>query len=200
VIASQIALLQLGDMPWLLSLGHFAGTARLCRVCASDRKGSVLHALSLDAECPWSEPELVLPRSDGVVRARVILDHELGRPEALTDQLAMFQSEFGECRCGDRKKHASARMVGASIDVVSVEGRLITVDNTRLLAAHLSETPVQAVIHGAARRFQSQMTMTMSRASMRRVLALWSSCTTLRRKASKGAKSSFHSGTGFVQR
>lgn len=33
------------------------------------------------------------------------------------------------------------------MDVVSVDGRLITIDNTRVLAAHMTDTPVQAVIH-----------------------------------------------------
>jgi len=39
--------------------------------------------------------------------------------------------------------------VGPPIDVVSIEGRLITVDNTRVLAAHLTGTPVEAVVHAA---------------------------------------------------
>jgi filamentous hemagglutinin len=47
--------------------------------------------------------------------------------------------------------------VGAPIDVVSIEGRLITVDNTRLLAAHLSGTPVQAVIRGAGEALPASM-------------------------------------------
>jgi RHS repeat-associated protein len=47
--------------------------------------------------------------------------------------------------------------VGAPIDVVSVEGRLITVDNTRLLAAHLTETPVQAVVHAAGEALPASM-------------------------------------------
>jgi hypothetical protein len=47
--------------------------------------------------------------------------------------------------------------VGAPIDVVSIEGRLITVDNTRLLAAQLSGTPVQAVIRGAGEALPASM-------------------------------------------
>ena len=39
--------------------------------------------------------------------------------------------------------------VGAPIDVVSVNGRLITVDNTRVAAATMTDTPVQATIHSA---------------------------------------------------
>jgi RHS repeat-associated protein len=39
--------------------------------------------------------------------------------------------------------------LGAPIDIVLIEGRLIAVDNTRLMAAHLSGTPVQAVIRAA---------------------------------------------------
>lgn len=47
--------------------------------------------------------------------------------------------------------------VGAPIDVVSIEGRLITVDNTRLLAAQLSGTPVQAVVRGAGEALPASM-------------------------------------------
>jgi hypothetical protein len=47
--------------------------------------------------------------------------------------------------------------VGAPIDAVSVEGRLITVDNTRLLAAHLTDTPVHAVIHDAGEALPASM-------------------------------------------
>ncbi len=38
---------------------------------------------------------------------------------------------------------------GGPIDVVQVGDELVTVDNTRLLAASMTDTPVQAVIHGA---------------------------------------------------
>jgi hypothetical protein len=48
--------------------------------------------------------------------------------------------------------------VGAPIDVVSVEGQLITVDNTRVLAAYLTETPVQAMIHSAGEALPAAMT------------------------------------------
>jgi RHS repeat-associated protein len=47
--------------------------------------------------------------------------------------------------------------VGPAIDVVSIEGRLITVDNTRLLAAHLTGTPVKAVVHGAGEALPASM-------------------------------------------
>ena len=47
--------------------------------------------------------------------------------------------------------------VGEPIDVVSIEGRLITVDNTRLLAAHLTGTPVQAVVHGVGDALPASM-------------------------------------------
>lgn len=39
--------------------------------------------------------------------------------------------------------------LGSPIDVANVDGRLITIDNTRLLAAHMTKTQVQAVIHAA---------------------------------------------------
>jgi len=38
--------------------------------------------------------------------------------------------------------------VGAPVDIVSVGGRLVTIDNTRVAAAYLTGTPVQAVVHG----------------------------------------------------
>jgi filamentous hemagglutinin len=38
---------------------------------------------------------------------------------------------------------------GPPVDVVQMGENLVTIDNTRLLAAHLTETPLQAVIHGA---------------------------------------------------
>jgi hypothetical protein len=44
---------------------------------------------------------------------------------------------------------AARGWVGAPIDVVEMENGLVTVDNTRLLAAHMTDTPVQAIIHGA---------------------------------------------------
>jgi hypothetical protein len=47
--------------------------------------------------------------------------------------------------------------VGAPVDVVSVEGRLITVDNTRVLAASMTNTPVQAVVHGAGEALPASM-------------------------------------------
>ncbi len=47
--------------------------------------------------------------------------------------------------------------VGAPVDVVSIEGRLITIDNTRVLAAHLTGTPVQAIIHGASEALPASM-------------------------------------------
>jgi hypothetical protein len=40
--------------------------------------------------------------------------------------------------------------VGAPIDVVSIEGRLVTLDNARVAAAGLTDTPVHAIVHGAA--------------------------------------------------
>ena len=47
--------------------------------------------------------------------------------------------------------------VGPPVDVVSIGGRLITVDNTRVLAAHLTGTPVQAVIRGAGEALPASM-------------------------------------------
>jgi RHS repeat-associated protein len=47
--------------------------------------------------------------------------------------------------------------VGAAVDVVKVDGRLITIDNTRVLAAHMTQTPVQAVIHAADEALPASM-------------------------------------------
>jgi filamentous hemagglutinin len=47
--------------------------------------------------------------------------------------------------------------VGAPVDVVSVGGRLVTVDNTRVLAAHMTGTPVQVLIHGAGEALPASM-------------------------------------------
>jgi hypothetical protein len=47
--------------------------------------------------------------------------------------------------------------VGAPVDVVSVGGRLVTVDNTRVLAAHMTGTPVQALVHGAGEALPASM-------------------------------------------
>jgi RHS repeat-associated protein len=47
--------------------------------------------------------------------------------------------------------------VGAPVDVVSFQGRLITLDNTRVLAAQLTNTPVRAAIHGAGEALPSSM-------------------------------------------
>jgi hypothetical protein len=38
---------------------------------------------------------------------------------------------------------------GAPIDVVATDAGLVAVDNTRLLAAHITDTPVKAMIRGA---------------------------------------------------
>ena len=43
---------------------------------------------------------------------------------------------------------ATRGWAGAPIDVVQFESGLVTVDNTRLLAASMTSTPVPAVIHG----------------------------------------------------
>jgi len=51
----------------------------------------------------------------------------------------------------------SSGWVGAPVDVVAIEGRLITVDNTRVLAAHLTGTPVQAIVHGAGEALPASM-------------------------------------------
>lgn len=47
--------------------------------------------------------------------------------------------------------------VGAPIDVVQIGDALVTVDNTRLLAAHMSDTPVQAIIHDAGEALPESM-------------------------------------------
>lgn len=47
--------------------------------------------------------------------------------------------------------------VGAPVDVVSVGGRLVTVDNTRVIAAHMTGTPVQAFVHGAGEALPASM-------------------------------------------
>jgi hypothetical protein len=44
---------------------------------------------------------------------------------------------------------AAKGWAGAPIDVVQMGDGLVTVDNTRLLAASMTNTPVQAIIHGA---------------------------------------------------
>jgi hypothetical protein len=52
---------------------------------------------------------------------------------------------------------AAKGWVGAPIDVVQLESGLTTVDNTRLLAAHLTDTPVQAIVHGAEEALPASM-------------------------------------------
>src|SRR5262249_42143889 len=47
--------------------------------------------------------------------------------------------------------------VGAPVDVVLIGDRLITIDNTRVLAAHLTGTPVQAIVHGAGEALPASM-------------------------------------------
>lgn len=46
---------------------------------------------------------------------------------------------------------------GAPIDVVQMGDGLVTVDNTRLLAASMTNTPVQAIIHGAGEALPEAM-------------------------------------------
>ena len=43
------------------------------------------------------------------------------------------------------------------IDVVQLGDNLVTIDNTRLLAAHMTDTPVDAVIHGAGEMLPESM-------------------------------------------
>ena len=43
---------------------------------------------------------------------------------------------------------AAKGWAGAPFDVVQMESGLVTVDNTRLLAAHMTKTSVQAIVHG----------------------------------------------------
>jgi len=47
--------------------------------------------------------------------------------------------------------------VGAPVDVVATQGGLVTVDNTRVLAASLTNTPVQAVVRGAGEALPASM-------------------------------------------
>jgi hypothetical protein len=46
---------------------------------------------------------------------------------------------------------------GAPIDVVKMGDGLVTIDNTRLLAAHMTGTPVQAAIRGANEALPASM-------------------------------------------
>jgi hypothetical protein len=46
---------------------------------------------------------------------------------------------------------------GAPVDVVAIGSRTITVDNTRILAAHMTGTPVQAVVHAADEALPASM-------------------------------------------
>jgi hypothetical protein len=46
---------------------------------------------------------------------------------------------------------------GGPIDVVQMGGRLVTIDNTRLWAAHLTNTPVQAIIRSANESLPASM-------------------------------------------
>lgn len=52
---------------------------------------------------------------------------------------------------------AAKGWAGAPIDVVRMESGLVTVDNTRLLAAHMTNTPVQAVVRGAGQALPASM-------------------------------------------
>jgi RHS repeat-associated protein len=52
---------------------------------------------------------------------------------------------------------AAKGWTGAPIDVVQMESGLVTVDNTRLLAAQMTNTPVQAVIRGAGEALPASM-------------------------------------------
>jgi RHS repeat-associated protein len=52
---------------------------------------------------------------------------------------------------------AARGWAGAPIDVVRMGQRFVTVDNTRLLAAHMTNTPVQALIHGAGEALPDAM-------------------------------------------
>ncbi len=52
---------------------------------------------------------------------------------------------------------AAKGWAGAPIDVVQMGDGLVTVDNTRLLAASMTNTPVQAIIHGAGEALPEAM-------------------------------------------
>ena len=52
---------------------------------------------------------------------------------------------------------AASGWKGATIDVVQMGDGLVTIDNTRLLAAHLTGTPVQAVVRGAGEALPASM-------------------------------------------
>ncbi len=52
---------------------------------------------------------------------------------------------------------AARGWVGPPIDVVRLESGLVTIDNSRLLAAHLTDTPVRAAIHGTGEALPGAM-------------------------------------------
>jgi len=125
----------------------------LCETCAGDEGAQEVY-LAGTAYLMWAGGEFIgavkqALRSAATAAARGVTTLE-------SSAIRFSQSSVNGAEAITNSMRASG-WVGAPIDVVSIEGRLITVDNTRLLAAQLSGTPVQAVVRGAGEALPASM-------------------------------------------
>ncbi len=71
-------------------------------------------------------------------------------------QILFSQSSVSEVDAVAASMRANG-WVGAPVDVVAMDGNLVTLDNTRVMAAYLTGTPVQATIRGLDELLPAQM-------------------------------------------